>query len=350
MDNHFLLFGIIVVLVLTLLSGCFENDYNDDNYSSGQIWELVDDQSGQTATLTVDSSGYFTGSGWVGGGSGGIPSYNIYITNGRMIGTSITFDASASYNNGDGTISATGTGSLNANFPQATTGSGAWSGTISDPLGNRPFTNNWQGTKISGGNQFTPFEEFDFDVDVEPHIVNIKQGEIATINVTVNLIRGTSQSVLLTFTEWGSDFGINATLGKSIASPTYKTKLYIKTTCETPADQYLFTVRGETAGTYKTSVDSANIIVEEDKDCGSILPPGVPSKPKSLLASDAEYYSIYLAFQSWDFDFNSLFETYSNQGLAYNWEAMWIGSEDNVEHRVYLDRIGDSWRPRKIPA
>ena len=108
MGNHFLLVGITVVLLSTLLSGCFQNDSTDESYSSGQIWEIIDDQSGQTATLTVDSSGYFSGSDWVGGGSAGIPSYNIYITNGRMYSNSITFDAHASYNNGDGAISAIG--------------------------------------------------------------------------------------------------------------------------------------------------------------------------------------------------------------------------------------------------
>jgi len=349
MDNQFLLVGITVVLLATVLSGCLQDDSTDTDYDSGQIWEIIDDQSGQTATLTVDSSGYFTGSGWVGGGSAGIPSYNIYINNGRMYSTSMTFDAYASYNNGDGSISATGSGTLNANFPSATSASGTWSGTISDPLGDRTFTNTWQGTRISGRGQLPPQEDFDFDVDVEPHIVSIKQGEIALINITVKLVKGTSQPVLLTTTDWGSDFGITALLAISTVTPPATTKLYIETTCDTPADEYLFTVRGETSGTFKTSMDSTNIIIEEDLDCGSIIPTGVPSKPTSLLASDAEYYNLYVAFQNWGFDFNNLYDDYSNQGFANNWVAFWIGSTENENQRVYFDRILDRWRPKSIP-
>ena len=350
MDKQLFAYGIIVILLTIIVSGCLQDDSTSNGNDSGQIWEILDEQSGQTATLTVDSSGYFTGSGWVGGGSAGIPSYNIYITNGRMYGTSMTFDAYASYNNGEGSISATGIGTLNANFPSAASASGTWSGTISDPLGDRTFTDNWQGTRVSGGGQLSPYEVFDFDVDVDPHIVNIEQGEIATINVTVKLVKGTTQSVVLTITEWGSEFGITALLAKSTVTPTETTKLYIETTCDTPADEYLFTVQGETTGTFKTSVDSVNLIVETNQNCGSTLPPEVPSKPPSLLATDAEYYSLYVTFENWGFDFNYLYDTYSSQGFANNWVAFWIGSEDNEDHRAYFDRIGDKWRPRVIPS
>lgn len=349
MDKKHLISGMIIILLTAIFSGCVQDDSTNNDYDSGQVWALVDEQSGQTATLTMDSSGYFTGSGWVGGGSAGIPSYNIYITNGRMYSTSMTFDAYASYNNGDGTISATGIGTLNANFPSATSASGTWSGTISDSLGDRTFTNNWQGTKVSGGGQSSPQEEFDFDVDVDTHIVTIKQGEIAVINVTVKIVKGTAQPVVITMTDWGYEFDITALLAKSTVTPTETTKLYVETTCDTPADEYLFTVLGETTGTFKTSMDSTSIIVEENQDCGSTLPPYVPFKPTSLLATDAEYYNLYVTFENWGFDFNELYDTYSNQGFANNWVAFWIGSEYNEEQRIYFDLVGDKWRPRAIP-
>lgn len=348
MKKKCLMVVIAVVLLATGLSGCLQEDSTDTGQETGQIWEIVD-QFGQTATLTVDSFGYFSGSGWVGGGSAGIQPYDIGITNGRMSGTSMTFDASASYDAGAGSISAEGTGTLNAPFPNSVSASGIWSGSISDPLGTRTFSQTWTAGKISSGDKLTPLDDFDFDVDVEPHIVTIKQGEIATINVTVKLVKGTSQPVLLTTTDWGSDFGITALLAISTVTPPATTKLYIETTCDTPADEYLFTVRGETSGTFKTSMDSTNIIIEEDLDCGSIIPTGVPSKPTSLLASDAEYYNLYVAFQNWGFDFNNLYDDYSNQGFANNWVAFWIGSTENENQRVYFDRILDRWRPKSIP-
>ncbi len=114
-----------------------------------QTWIITDIEVGQQATLTVDSSGNFTGLGWV-GTAPGAGDYNIYITNGRMSGTSMTFQVSASYSGGQGTISGTGTGTLNASFPSATSASGTHSGTISDPLGSKAYSSSWTATKIGG--------------------------------------------------------------------------------------------------------------------------------------------------------------------------------------------------------
>ena len=114
--------------------------------STVQIWEIVD-EAGHTAILTVDSNGNFTGSGWVGKTPSG--SYDIPITNGIMSGTSMSFHTSASYDGGQGTISGIGSGRLNEPFPFATSASGVWSGTISDPLGTRNFSVKWTATKVS---------------------------------------------------------------------------------------------------------------------------------------------------------------------------------------------------------
>jgi len=111
-----------------------------------QTWTIV--WAGQVATLTVDSSGNFTGSGWV-GTAPGCPDFNIYITNGWMSGASMTFQVSASYCGGQGTISGTATGTLNASFPSATSATGTIAGTRSDPLGTMSFTGSWTATRQS---------------------------------------------------------------------------------------------------------------------------------------------------------------------------------------------------------
>jgi len=114
--------------------------------SGVQVWELVD-ENGHTAILTVDNNGNFTGSGWVGSTPSG--TYDIPITNGVMSGDSMSFRTSASYDSGQGTISGTGRGTLNEPFPSATSASGIWSGTISDPLGTRNFSIKWTAKKVS---------------------------------------------------------------------------------------------------------------------------------------------------------------------------------------------------------
>lgn len=113
---------------------------------AAQTWSVYSDSGGQYATLTVDSSGNFTGSGWQ-GYAAGIGYYDINITNGRMSGTSITFNVSATY--GAGSISGTYSGTLNASFPNATSASGTATGTISDPLGTRALSDTWSATRVS---------------------------------------------------------------------------------------------------------------------------------------------------------------------------------------------------------
>lgn len=109
-----------------------------------QTWQIVSEY-GDTATLTVDSSGNFTGSGWV-GSAPGLPDYNIYITNGRMSGTSMTFEMTSSYSGGQ--LNGTGYGELNASFPGATSAFGSSEGIISDPLGTRDFYFQWDAWRI----------------------------------------------------------------------------------------------------------------------------------------------------------------------------------------------------------
>ncbi|MCH8820123.1 MAG: hypothetical protein IIB03_07370, partial [Acidobacteria bacterium] len=112
----------------------------DMSASGPQTFLIVTE--GQTATLTVDSSGNFTGSGLT-GSAPGCSDYPINISNGRMSGTSVTFDISASFCAGQGSIVGTGAGILNAPFPNATAGFGTIFGTISSPLGTFTFNQTW---------------------------------------------------------------------------------------------------------------------------------------------------------------------------------------------------------------
>lgn len=108
------------------------------------------------------------------------------------------------------------------------------------------------------------FSEFDFDVDVDPAIVSIIQGATATPLVTVKLVKGKAQDVVLTVTNWPK---LKAFIVNPTTTPTETTTLTIETTCDTPVDNYLYTVQGETAGTFKTSVDSVSIQVAKNNSC-----------------------------------------------------------------------------------
>ena|GEM_PF-5685184 len=124
--------------------------------SAFQTWDIVDD-SGCTATLTVDSSGNFSGSGWTFDTyDGPVP---IFISQGIMSGTNMTFVVSGSSAGG---FSGTGwgAGKLNASFPSATSASGT--GTVSIKMQDtRSWTTGewsfaWTATRTSAQPTFTP--------------------------------------------------------------------------------------------------------------------------------------------------------------------------------------------------
>lgn len=110
---------------------------------------------------------------------------------------------------------------------------------------------------------FRSKSEFDFDIDVDPAIATIKQGGTAKAYVKVTPVKGDRENVDLTITNWNSQ-------GVTSSFETTSTKtgswLYITASCKTPPDGYLHTVQG--ASGIRTSVDSINVIVEENtEDC-----------------------------------------------------------------------------------
>jgi len=109
--------------------------------------------------------------------------------------------------------------------------------------------------------------------------------------------------------------------------------------------------KAEFLGTLADKITSYEIRVRVQSGETSPSPalPEIPSKPASLLASDAEYYKLFVAFKDWGLDFNTLYDTYSKKGLAEGWTSMWIGITENENHRVFFDRVGNKWKPRTIP-
>ncbi len=107
-----------------------------------QTWVMT--SGGQSATLTVDTSGNFTGSGWMVSDPHGC-TFPLLITSGHMSGTSMNFSASGA---GCGiTESGSGSGALDASFPGARSASGSMTIHITTPIGNEDVTGDWQATR-----------------------------------------------------------------------------------------------------------------------------------------------------------------------------------------------------------
>jgi hypothetical protein len=70
----------------------------------------------------------------------------------------------------------------------------------------------------------------------------------------------------------------------------------------------------------------------------------------NLIASDSDLTQLRIVFQSWDYDFDNLYNTFVQKALDNGWTSFWIGSGTNIEKRVYFDKIGSKWKPRYIPS
>jgi hypothetical protein len=149
-NNQIVIFLMLALILIAVVAIIWSQGGGGGGVGGGgagaQTWTITTD-SGHTATLTVDSSGSFTGTGWMGSTPSG--SYSIPITDGSMYGTTMTFTANASYDSGQGTIQETGYGTLDATFPDATSASGTCDYTISDPLGDRSGSLSWTATRVS---------------------------------------------------------------------------------------------------------------------------------------------------------------------------------------------------------
>lgn len=139
--------GIISIIIYAAVSSSFDLAGGGGGGGGSQTWEIWSTMGQQYANATVDGSGNFTAFGWT-GYAPGIGNYAINVTNGRMSGTSMTFTITASYT-GAQNIYGTASGTMNAAFPNATSASGSASGMISDPLGDRSFTDTWTATRVT---------------------------------------------------------------------------------------------------------------------------------------------------------------------------------------------------------
>jgi hypothetical protein len=115
---------------------------------------------------------------------------------------------------------------------------------------------------------FVSGSEFDFTVRVSTHTMTVKAGQPISIPVMVGTVKGTPRLIQLTASDWKSA-GLSAEVIPPAVWSGKVAQLNIAVPVGTAPGSYLFTVRGSTDGTFKTSNDTITVIVEpetEDKD------------------------------------------------------------------------------------
>ena len=115
---------------------------------------------------------------------------------------------------------------------------------------------------------FVSQSDFDFSVRMSTHTMTVKAGQQISIPVMVGTIKGTPRLITLSTSDWRSA-GLSAEILPSTVSSGKGAALNINIPLGTAPGSYLFTVRGATEGTFKTSNDSITVVVEpetEEKD------------------------------------------------------------------------------------
>jgi hypothetical protein len=110
---------------------------------------------------------------------------------------------------------------------------------------------------------FVPLSDFDFSVRLSTSTMTVKAGQPISVPIMVGTLKGDSRPVALTTSDWQS-VGLGARVVPSTVPSGGGALLQITVPPGTPPGSYLFTVRGETEGTFKTSNASLTVIVEPD--------------------------------------------------------------------------------------
>ena len=115
---------------------------------------------------------------------------------------------------------------------------------------------------------FVPQSDFDFSVRMATHTMTVKAGQQISIPVLVGTIKGKPRPITLGTSDWRSA-GLSAEIEPSTVPSGQVAALRVTIPPGTAPGSYLFTVRGSTEGTFKTSNDTVTVVVEpetEEKD------------------------------------------------------------------------------------
>jgi hypothetical protein len=112
---------------------------------------------------------------------------------------------------------------------------------------------------------FVSQSDFDFSVRLSTHTVTVKAGQPIFVPVMVGTLKGQPRNITLSTNDWRSA-GLSARVAPSPVLSGRGANLEITIPPGTAPGSYLFTVRGSTEGTFKTSNDSITVIVESETE------------------------------------------------------------------------------------
>src|SRR5512137_1162568 len=112
---------------------------------------------------------------------------------------------------------------------------------------------------------FVPQSDFDFSVRLATHTMTVKAGQPISIPVMVGTIKGKPRPITLSASDWRSA-GLSAEIVPSVVLSGRVATLNVTIPPGTAPGSYLFTVRGSTEGTFKTSNDTITVIVEPETE------------------------------------------------------------------------------------
>ena len=67
------------------------------------------------------------------------------------------------------------------------------------------------------------------------------------------------------------------------------------------------------------------------------------------MASDADYFLIYMTYQNWGWDFTSRYDSLAAKYLADNSTSWWMGSTDDENKRLRFERKDNQWTIESLP-
>ncbi|MFA5831691.1 MAG: hypothetical protein WC878_07760 [Candidatus Paceibacterota bacterium] len=115
---------------------------------------------------------------------------------------------------------------------------------------------------------WNPMWGFDFKIRFGKHIVNLVPGEQITVKFFVERLRGSGTVSLSANTQWEAA-GLTAKVIPNLLSldtQGWEAVIMIRASLDAKPGSYLFTVRGETRGTFHTSKDAVMVVVTDKKD------------------------------------------------------------------------------------
>ncbi|MBN2099784.1 MAG: hypothetical protein JW753_09330 [Dehalococcoidia bacterium] len=112
---------------------------------------------------------------------------------------------------------------------------------------------------------FVSQSDFDFSVRLSTYTMTVKAGQPIYVPVIVRTLKGQPRNITLSTSDWRSA-GLSATVSPSPVRSGLGANLKITIPVGTAPGSYVFTVRGSTEGTFKTSNDSITVIVEPETE------------------------------------------------------------------------------------